>query len=134
MGTSLFRQRKNKMREIKFRVWDNNQIKYDITGELLGHYQTLNAFFKKCRERQVPIMQYIGLKDKNGQEIYEGDIIEIKNKICYITYETCTASYHLVFKGGTSYQYERYKLDNSMSVLEFFEIIGNIYENPELLK
>jgi uncharacterized phage protein (TIGR01671 family) len=51
-----------KKREIKFRVWDSENMVYDWTD------------LETC----MPLMQYTGLKDKNGKEIYEGDIVTVR--------------------------------------------------------
>ena len=109
------------MREIKFRAWnDNKKEMFDPVGEI-----DLN------NER---VMQYTGLKDKNGKEIYEGDIIEwtgepllkdVPNKNKYI------------IKWEIFHDIEKYEITGSGFKTENpdrIEIIGNIYENPELIK
>lgn len=113
------------MRIIKFRGWSKSKkiMIEDLNGWSKGY------------ENEYELMQFTGLLDKQGKEIYEGDIIKIRDTICTIRYEESTASYHLIFRGGTSYQYEKYRFDKestSLNVLGFFEVIGNIYENPEL--
>ena len=83
-------------------------------------------------------MQYIGLKDKNGKDIYEGDIT--KNFNCephavvfqnsafgYMINNEEDYSYFVSFAGNNNFRWE----DN---ISDRIEIIGNIYENPELLE
>ena len=129
-------------REFKFRVWSaidscfypnidlnrkNISVLYEITDELI-------------------LLQYTGLKDNNGVEIYEGDIILRLNKqIYFVAYGHCSFKlYSLDYigfpkddmpKGGwdvhkinanTHYPQHRTNLID-------YEVVGNIYENPELL-
>jgi len=160
------------MREIKLRAWDNNlnimrQIKYlsfsehgamSITVEPLEkpwickecgtrHEATIsidNSFYGGSFE----LMQYTGLKDKNGKEIYEGDIVEYKergikplksipkgaivsqasiygspDKAHRRVVEFDAPAYHLFLDEAWPYKGAR-----------AWEVIGNIYENPELLE
>lgn len=124
------------MRTIKFRAFQDNIMYYqdvmyyrDESGICSTKY-----FLDKLYE-DAALMQFTGLYDKNGKEIYEGDIVKAYNLI-----------YTIEFKyGAFIFVNEVYKLDwrdiaNKNrdyrlyeDVIENFEIIGNIYENPELL-
>lgn len=76
-------------------------------------------------ELEYILMQYTGLKDKNGKEIYEGDICKYYNRIGVIKYsENCPQ--FVLFSGN-----EDFKIDKFM--LKEIVVLGNIYENPELL-
>ncbi len=113
------------MREIKFRVWDGQNMEYikPVWFEELGiyHYED----FSKCaKELHCILMQYTGLKDKNGKEIYEGDIVKQKPILCdeeKIGVTSIRTTQGVCFG---AYPY----------FVSPCEVIGNIYENPELLK
>jgi len=84
---------------------------------------SLTPFNTKYHE-DIPVMQFTGLKDKNGVEIYEGDIVKVGNKIMSV-----------LFKEGrwcTLYESSHYRLYGW--VFNEIEIIGNIHQHPELLK
>lgn len=96
------------MREIKFRVWE---YEFDIPKMIYQNKESLRVFFSSYSTTNL--MQYTGLKDKNGKEIYEGDI--------------------LLWEGGPSLVKWNYRyLVNVRDYSEPLEIIGNIYENLEL--
>lgn len=118
------------MRELKFRCFDKRHKEMFYSD----HERRLATFFdlfagECCTE---VIMQYIGLKDKNGKEIYEGDIIR-ETEYFNRNYEIRYISDECSFVG--------FKIkDRDCNVLGFpqlaecGEVIGNIYENPELLE
>jgi uncharacterized phage protein (TIGR01671 family) len=116
------------MREIKFRAWGPNS-KYMWSWEELvanGIPITWLCGATDFHGERI-IMQYTGLKDKNGKEIYEKDYLKAVhpdvefNHLGYVQYNDEVAAFDVYI---------------SMPLLEYdeFEIIGNIYENPELLK
>jgi len=82
------------------------------------------------RSDDIELMQYTGLKDKNGKEIYEGDIIKFKD----LNYDVCwnegMAGFRVRSQKGIAY----ITGDLFKAVDEGCKVIGNIYENPDLLK
>jgi uncharacterized phage protein (TIGR01671 family) len=130
---------KDKQREIKFRgfgTWAD--CRRWVYGDLL-HYTdgTVEIVEEKTQIRSFnytvdpeSVGEFTGLLDKNGKEIYEGDILkstyrsgEVKFGECYINYQEYSA-----YGFYTNDEYQEIIIEGGR-----FEIIGNIYENPELL-
>lgn len=124
------------MREIKFRAWDKeNKEMLEVENLHFDEYHNnemtirttmYNDYFDT---EDMILMQYTGLHDKNGKEIYEGDIVDNGyNNIGVVKYgeyncSCCEGVYGWYVDGGDIRQAEC-----------FLEVIGNIYENPDLLK
>jgi hypothetical protein len=131
------------MREVEFRAWHKKDRKmYPVVGLAMedGGEVVLLSVFNKRAYNQIPenleLMQYTGLKDKNGKKIYEGDVITrflfgelVETAEVYWQQESC--SYHLRNPGTHGWGNE---LGFVRSPGVDCEVIGNIYENPELLK
>ena len=121
------------MREIKFRGKDyNNKWRYgDLVQEKWGQGKVI--MIKKDKTAwsvlEETIGQYTGLKDKNGKEIYEGDIIKCSFYPDFIFEIKFTELCWYMRKITTS---EHINLSNVLC--EELEVIGNIYDNPELLE
>ena len=132
-------------REIKFRAWlkeekkmvivetidfSEKSIQYLEKNEIMDAYLLRTNFLE-----DVELMQYTGLKDKNGTEIYEGDIVKYKfpydrrlKHISPVFYMESQASYGVldIYKNGIPLY--------TISANNYFEVIGNIYENKNLLE
>lgn len=120
------------MREYKFRAWHNgsNQMLYEEKPGKVFEWQY----------QPIEIMQYTGLHDKNGKEIYEGDILTLWRSLSVsgeprgeywtplpVVYEPLWCQF--VVEDKANKDYHRMWQD-----FDAFEVIGNIYENPELLE
>jgi len=118
-------------REIKFRAWDEEYKRMFVPEAISNDGKAVILFSKyEGRKYDIPVMQYTGLKDKNGTEIYEGDIVEITDGLDKCNYKVEWIEKMCRF-GIDGLMVSLYKLINEY---DGFVVIGNIYENPELLK
>ena len=123
------------MREIKFRAWidygPGHTLMLPDRGDLVEFFDAASG---------SPIMQYTGLKDKNRKEIYEGDIVKHKvldkdEDVILFGLAECVIQDNLivvVFENGRFYPIGGW-IKSALDALEY-EIVGNIYEHPELMK
>lgn len=131
------------MREIKFRVFDSKNKKIITTGVCFQIALGIEGAIKVAISEDV-LMQYTGLKDKNGKEIYEGDIIpyhfneKVKGIVKFGSYtnpcddrHASHVGFYLEFQDESKNNILRHDLGYWIKTT-FVE--GNIYENPELLK
>jgi len=145
------------MREIKFRCWDSDRNKmWVLEGTKKGEYRDgdgTNWF--PLRELASPssyytFMQYTGLKDKNGKEIYEGDIAKYEGYYSGYTCEKCNYSKKkdaiIIIKWSKEKTCFIYEIVGKWDEFPFtawdgdektnkkIEVIGNIYENKEAIR
>jgi len=134
------------MREIKFRAWDKKKKRMMPVIEIDWEYkEVIETMTDWARLEDTELMEFTGCKDKNGKEIYEGDIlryryistdfkgaVEFHDKILKIGWESDETRFvgfilRSIDKDGSDWF-------TAMPNIEDIEIIGNIYENPKLLK
>lgn len=110
------------MRDLRFRAWDGNGFDYSV---VLG----CPAFFERNADKCIE--QYTGLRDRNGREVYEGDIIRVND--CHNPYDIFSVKFdegEVYLSGDEKSAYGAMPLCR----LRDYEVIGNIHENPELVK
>jgi uncharacterized phage protein (TIGR01671 family) len=128
------------MKTIKFRIWNGMEMVYDVTSGKFGTFYvnpekgdglniedtaSLTVNTTKYHE-ETPLMQYSGINDKNGNEIYEGDIFKIgaEKEVFEVRFEH---GCFMAFCNG-----KQYGLISELQIC-FIDIIGNIYQNAGLL-
>ena len=141
------------MREIKFRFWgpfgdweepgEMEQKKTMLYGDEFAweDYEPINDLFSDLPNNDTIAMQFTGLHDKNGKGIYEGDILNL-GVIGPVAEDRLSPVYHVVKvlfdEGGACFiAYPEWYLGGTMHgelCALYTEVIGNIYENPELLE
>jgi uncharacterized phage protein (TIGR01671 family) len=140
----LERKRRKALREIKFRAWDTRAKLFVIAAHLMNIH---TGEISEVPDRFI-LEQYTGLKDKNGREIYEGDIL------AYSEYDHRGVVQFALGTFGLNWDYNKSidplyrdgrlfgswgqlhnlrRLDDG-DILDEAIVVGNIHENPELLK
>jgi uncharacterized phage protein (TIGR01671 family) len=137
------------MRELKFRVWAGKMFLYSYEGKGLAFSASkkdsdIRSFgcydIQQCLEFGFVVQQFTGLRDTNGKEIYEGDIVKTHhfddwhdNEGFDLIQIVKWCNYHVGWRGFTAKMLNNPKLaGNGLSGP--ITIIGNIFESPELLK
>jgi uncharacterized phage protein (TIGR01671 family) len=122
------------MREIKFRAWDKRKKRMYDTVVLDGYsrnrtmkvgwvgYFPIQKSVSKKEAGNFILMQYTGLTDKNGKEIYEGDIVKCGNNLYLVKW----------VEGGFVALNEYDTVPSHMFAVCEWEVVGNVFENPEL--
>lgn len=119
----------------KFRAWDKIDKEMCLVGEInfnRGEFESIGdgiTFLRGADE--VELMQLTGLKDKNGKEIFEGDILDYKGRKVLVSWHGSYASF--IYRFVDELQKREAEWHPLFIAYFHFEVIGNIYENKELL-
>jgi len=139
-----------KQREIKFRLWDSeNKImvlsedsilgegaSFDIGSDGSTHCTYNRSFYPNIKDKtelahanssRCILMQFTGLHDKNGKEVYEGDIVKTVDR-----QEKEARVIEWKVECGDDYEFTGFSISDFN--IKYDEVIGNIYENPNLIK
>lgn len=118
-------------REIKFRAWCTHwkiwgEVDFDVFLENTDSNQ--KGILEVTHHGKIILMQYTGFKDKNGKEIYEGDLLAWEDRCNPIIYQEKYGWF-----GWDATRYAGVVFPLGQLFVEEFEVTGNIYENPDLL-
>ena len=108
------------MRKFKFRA------RWKDTGLMLPNLM-VNYSIEVLNRNSLFVEEFTGLKDKNGTEIYEGDIIKGNKGIYFIQWNDYFACFNAIDRDKKYFELRK-------SLMLKTEVIGNVFENPELLK
>jgi uncharacterized phage protein (TIGR01671 family) len=119
-----------------FRVWIESTLGNYMAVQGEPDLETLGSFmhhYSDCKN----IMQFTGLLDKNGNKIFEGDIVTYKRSVGNWTGQTMTTTHKIIF----TEEVNAFVMDYGSSYIKLrkhwgyeYEVIGNIFENPDLLQ
>ena len=137
-----------KSRLIKFRVWDKESKYMDnwdklqsplltLDGQLVTTHKYITGTVPVSPDKYI-LMQFTGLLDRNGKEIYEGDIVRVQDHFQTVFVKEVLYEQDAFVIRGTEKDNVGMSVDSEwsqrLSGLRQIEVIGNIYENKELLK
>jgi uncharacterized phage protein (TIGR01671 family) len=139
-------------RILKFRIWNGREFidaaygdygtEYKVEGFSYSPVEVVRRYYGEWddEESDMVIQQFTGLLDKNGVEIYEGDIVKIiyDKAIGEVYFDFNLGAFRLKDKSSKSYPITTYRFDEANKPIGLVnvadEVIGNIFENSELLK
>ena len=117
------------MREMKFRAWDVDKKCFHSNPYFRGR----NGHLLGDDEKNIILQQFTGLKDKNGKEIYEGDIVEQQTQDTWLTYLVEWEKYDCAFR-FVPLNFKGVIHSNMGSIFTDVKVIGSIHEDPEMFK
>ena len=131
--------KKWRQREFEFRAWDMD-INAFLDSWYICHHPNQFLVTDVLTKEEFPnaiALQYTGVKDVNGKKIFEGDIVNISNKLCnpstpdwvgYVEYDTNGAAFII------SLREDKDQVTHVLVISPASEIIGNVFQNPELVE
>lgn len=128
MGSGVQAHQPMTQREIRFRAWDGGKMHYNVLaghGDYAADHEDDVIWW--WHEPPKAIMQYTGMTDKNGADIYEGDVVRSMYGDCVVRWNDNECGFEQRAPDGLGFVLD---IDEQ----RHYEVIGNIYENPELLK
>lgn len=130
------------MRIPKFRAWVKDEKRMLPVGDLdldykLTYLDEGNGYRYERDFDEIELMQFTGIKDKNGKEIYDGDIVKFSDcdddvYVTPVVWDKNYACFGVSFSGKYPISFDY--LEEFYTELKDIEVVGNIYENPELLE
>lgn len=129
------------MREIKYKAWDIEKKKMFTVTAIYPWHKYKKGYMCRVKDgsqdrptKNVHLLQYTGLKDRNGEEIYEGYIVRLNNLVetfvAPVVYNQDECCFDLLHPEGYRGHWGLNK--RTIATCEY-KVMGNIYENPELL-
>lgn len=120
----------------KFRAWDKQNNEMLVVEEInfnRGEFESIGYGITFLRGAdKIELMQSTGLKDKNGKEIFEGDIVDYKGRKAVVKWHVSYASF--IYRFVDELQERVSEWHPLFLAYYHFEVIGNIYENKEFLE
>ena len=122
----------------RFRAWDKEtKTMIEVSSINFEEHLILGGYWEfgqteSIKFDEIELMQSTGLKDKNGKEIFEGDIVDYKGRKAVIKWHGSYASF--IYRFVDELQERASDWEPLFLACYHFEVIGNIYENPELLE
>lgn len=122
----------------RFRAWDKEtKTMIEVSSINFEEHLILGGYWEfgqteSIKFDEIELMQSTGLKDKNGKEIFEGDIVDYKGREAVVKWHGSYASF--IYRFVDELQERASDWEPLFLACYHFEVIGNIYENPELLE